>query len=135
GIYECRGVVKKDDGSRSRGYKLVTLRTLSDYVGLITQMGLCPIQVHDLPLCRLLFETTPVLRKGDLLLEDCGFVDGETLTFLKQQRHVDVIVPLKSTMLSYTDAVQLAALQEAWQLHPSRDHQHIAFVQGVEHLL
>src|SRR5262249_20368278 len=47
---------------------------------------------------------------------------------------VDVIVPLKSTMLSYTDAVQLAALQEAWQLHPSRDHQHIAFVQGVEHL-
>jgi hypothetical protein len=134
GTYECSGVVKHNDGSRSRGYKLATLRTLLDHAGLITQMGLCPIQVHDLPLCRLLFETTPVLRKGDLLLEDRGFVDGETLTFLKQQRHVDVIVPLKSTMLSYTEAVQLATLQDAWQPHPSRDHQHIAFVKGVEHL-
>lgn len=134
GTYECSGVVKNDDGSRSRGYKLATLRTLLDHAGLITQVGLCPIQVHDLPVCRLFFETAPVLRQGDLLLEDRGFVDGETITLLKQQRHVDVIVPLKSTMLSYTEAVQLAELQDAWQPHPSRDHQHIAFVQGVEHL-
>jgi hypothetical protein len=28
GTYECSGVVKNDDGSRSRGYKLLTLRTL-----------------------------------------------------------------------------------------------------------
>ena len=134
GTYECSGVVRNDDGSRSRGYKLATLRTLLDHAGLITQVGLCPIQVHDLPLCRLFFETAPVLRKGDLLLEDRGFVDGKTVTFLKQQRHVDVIVPLKAKMLSYTEAVQLAELQDAWQPHPSRDHQQIAFVQGVEHL-
>ena len=134
GTYECSGVVKNDDGSRSRGYKLATLRTLLDHAGLITQVALCPIQVHDVPVCRLLFETAPVLRKGDLLLEDRGFLDGATITFLKQQRHVDVIVPLKSTMLSYTEAVQLAELQDAWQPHPSRDHQHIAFVKGVEHL-
>jgi hypothetical protein len=80
------------------------------------------------------FETTLVLRKSDMLWEDRGFVDGETRTFLTQQRHVDVIVPLQSTMLSYTEAVQLTALQDAWQPHPSRDHQHMAFVQGVEHL-
>jgi hypothetical protein len=134
GTYECSGVVKNDDGSRSRGYKLATLRTFLDHAGLITQGGLAPIQVHDLPLCRLFFETASVLRKGDLLLEDRGFVDGETVTVLKQQRHVDVIVPLKSTMLSYKEAVQLADLQDTWQPHPSRDHQHIAFVQGVEHL-
>jgi hypothetical protein len=134
GTYECSGVVKNDDGSRSRGYKLATLRTLLDHAGLITQVGLCPMQVHDLPACRLLFETAPVLRRGDLLLEDRGFLDGATITLLKQQRHVDVIVPLKSTMLSYTEAVQLAKLQDAWQPHPSRDHQHIAFVTGVDHL-
>lgn len=132
--YECSGVVKNDDGSRSRGYKLATLRTLLDQAGLITQVGLCPIQVHDLPVCRLFFETAPVLRAGDLLLEDRGFVDGATMTFLKQQHHVDVIVPLKSTMLSYHEAVQLAALQDEWQPHPARDHQHIAFVKGVDHL-
>src|SRR4029434_7827621 len=134
GTYECSGVVKNADGSRSRGYKLATLRTLLDHAGLITQVGLCPIHVHDLPLCRLFFETASGLRQGDLLLEDRGFVDGETLTFLKQQRHVDVIVPLKSTMLSYHEAVQLADLQDTWQPHPSREKQHIAFVQGVEHL-
>jgi Transposase DDE domain len=134
GTYECSGVVKNDAGSRSRGYTLATLRTLLDHAGLITQVGLCPMQVHDLPLCRLFFETAPVLRQGDLVLEDRGFVDGETITFLKQQRHVDVIVPLKSTMLSYQEAVQLAELPGVWQPHPSRDSQHIAFVKGVDHV-
>jgi hypothetical protein len=134
GIYECSGVVKNDDGSRSRGYKLATLRTLLDHAGLITQRGLAPIQVHDLPLCRLFFETAPVLRAGDWLLEERGLVDGATITLLKQQRHVAVIVPLQSNMLSYHEAVQLATLQDAWQPHPSREKQHIAFVQGVEYL-
>src|SRR6266481_5959867 len=134
GTYECSGVVKNDDGTRSRGDKLATLRTLLDHAGLITQLGLCPMQVHDLPSCRLLFETAPVLRKGDLLLEDRGFLDGATITLLKQQRHVDVIVPLKATMLSYKEAVQLAVLQDAWHPHPSRAHQHIAFVKGVAHV-
>jgi hypothetical protein len=81
-----------------------------------------------------LFETAPVLRPGALLWEDRGFLEGATLTLLKQPRHVDVIVPLKSTMLSSTEAVPLAERQDTWQPHPSRDHQHIAFVQGVEHL-
>jgi hypothetical protein len=66
GTYACSGVVKNDDGSRSRGYKLAPLRTLLDHAGLITQVGLCPIQVHDLPFCRRFFETAPVLRAGDL---------------------------------------------------------------------
>jgi hypothetical protein len=134
GTYEWSGVVKNDDGSRSRGYKCATLRTLLDHAGLITQVGLCPIQVHDLPLCRLFFETAPVLRTGDLLLEDRGFIDGDTITYLKRQRHIDVIVPLKSTMLSYKEAVQLAELQHEWEPHPSRDDQHIAFVKGVDHM-
>src|SRR4249920_3204246 len=97
GTYECSGVGKNDDGSRSRGDTLATLRTLSDHAGLITQIGLCPIHVQDWPGCRLLFETAPVLRQGDVLWEDRGCVDGATITLLKQQRHVDVIVPLKST--------------------------------------
>jgi hypothetical protein len=134
GPYECRGGVKNDDGSRARGYKLAPLRTLLDHAGLITQVGLCPIHVHALPLWRLFFETAPVLRAGDWLLADRGFVDGATLTFLQQQRRVDVIVPLKSTMLSYHEAVHLAERAGEWQPHPARDHPHIAFVEGVEHL-
>ena len=95
-----------DDGSRSRGYKLATLQTLLDHAGLITQVGLCSMHGHDVPFCRLFVETASVLRAGAVLLEDRGFVDSATMTLLKQQRHVDVIVPLKSTMLSYHEAVQ-----------------------------
>ena len=120
GTYECSGVVKNDNGTRSRGYKLATLRTLLDHAGLITQVGLGPMHVHDLPACRFFFETASVSRKGDLVLEDRGFLDGATMTVLKQQRYVDVIVPLKATMLSYKEAVQLAVLQDAW--HPQSLH-------------
>ena len=132
--YEGSGVVKNDDGSRFRGYKLATLRTLLEHAGVITHVGLCPIQVHDVALCDPLFKTAAVLRAGDLLLEDRGFVDGEMLSYLKQQRQVDVIVPLQSTMLSYQEAVPLAQLQAQWQDHPSREDQQIAFVKGVEHV-
>jgi hypothetical protein len=38
GTYELSGVVKHDDGSRSRGYKLTTLRTSLAHAGLLTQV-------------------------------------------------------------------------------------------------
>ena len=100
GTYECSGVVRNDDGSRSRGDQVATLRTLLDHAGLIPQVGLCPLHVHDWPACRLLCETAPVLRPGDLLLEDRGCLDGATITLLKHQRHVEVIGPLQSKMVS-----------------------------------
>jgi len=58
------------------------------------------MHVHDLPACRLLFETAPVLRQGDGFLDDRGFLDGATITWRKQQRHVEVMVPWKATMRS-----------------------------------
>jgi hypothetical protein len=36
GHYECSGVVKNDDGSLARGYKVATLRTLLDTAGVLT---------------------------------------------------------------------------------------------------
>jgi hypothetical protein len=35
----------------SRGYQLATLRTLLDSAGLLTQVVLSAIQVHDVALC------------------------------------------------------------------------------------
>src|SRR5947208_14312086 len=98
GTYECSGVVKNEDGTRSRGYKLATLRTLLDSAGLLTQVAIAAIQVHDMALCRPLLEEAPVLRAGDLLLEDRGFLDGATLSALKHKRQFDVILPLKANM-------------------------------------
>ncbi|ETW92930.1 MAG: hypothetical protein ETSY1_41485 [Candidatus Entotheonella factor] len=56
---------------------MATLRTLLDHAGLITHVGLCPLQVHDVALCAPLFKSALVLRAGDLLLEDRGLCDVE----------------------------------------------------------
>jgi hypothetical protein len=134
GTYECSGVVKNDDGTYSRGYKLATLRTLLDSAGLLTHVALSAIQVHDMALCRPLLEQAFVLRPGDLLLEDRGFLDGATLSALKRTRQVDVIIPLKANMLATQEAIALADLAGKWDTHPSRAEQTIAWVRGVEHM-
>jgi hypothetical protein len=91
-------VVKNEAGTSARGYKLATLRTLLDRAGLLSQVALSPIPVHDVALGRPLLEQAPVWRAGDLLLEDRGLLDGATLSHMKRQRQVDVITPLKANM-------------------------------------
>jgi hypothetical protein len=134
GTYECSGVVRNEDGTLSRGYKLATLRTLLDSAGLLTQVAMSAIQVHDMALCRPLLAEAPVLRAGDLLLEDRGFLDGATVSDLKRKRRVDVIIPLKANMLATQEAVQLAEMANKWQAHPARADQRIALVRGVDHM-
>lgn len=135
GNYECSGVVKDDDDGRlKRGYKLGTLRTLLDTAGIITQAIVGQIQTHDSKLCNSLVRESTVLREGDLLLEDRGFLDGATITHLKCKRGVDVIVPLRCDMSSYEEAVKLAEMAGEWRKHPTRIAQQIAFVSGVEHV-
>ena len=132
--YECSGVVKNDDGTLSRGYKLGTLRTLLDTAGLLTEVALGSIQTHDLELCRPLLYESAVLRRGDLVLEDRGFLDGQAITYVKQERGVDIILPLKANMHSYHEAVAVAEMAGQWQPHPRRRGQEIALVGTVEHV-
>jgi Transposase DDE domain len=134
GHYECSGVVKNEDGSLARGYKLATIRTLLDMAGVFTQVAVAPIQVHDVEVCRSMLLNSPALRGGDLLLEDNGFMDGALIAALKHQRQVDVIVPLRSKMVAFDEAVRLAEMTGKWQSHPSRAAQQIAFVPGVHHV-
>jgi hypothetical protein len=131
---ECSGGVKNDDGSLARGYKLATIRTLLDTAGVFTQAAVAPIQVHEVEVCRSMLLTSPALRVGDLLLEDNGLMDGALISALKRTRQVDVIVPLRSTMVAFDDAVRLAEMTGKWQPHPSRAAQQIAFVPGVHHV-
>jgi hypothetical protein len=71
-------VVKKEDGTLSRGYKLATVRTLLDRAGLLTQGAMAALHVHDMAWCRPLLGEAPVLRAGALLLADRGFLEGAT---------------------------------------------------------
>jgi hypothetical protein len=126
-------VVKNEDGPLARGDKLATLRTLLDSAGLLTQVALSAIQGHDMALCRPLLAAALVVRAGALLLEARGFLDGATVSHLKRQRQVEVIIPLKANMLATPEAMQLAAMADKWQAHPSRTAQRMAWVHGVAH--
>ena len=97
-------------------------------------MAMAAIEVHDMALCRPWLEAAPVWRPGALLLEDRGLIDGATLSALKRQRQVDVIIPRKATMLATQEAIQLAEMATQWQPHPSRADQTMALVRGVEHM-
>jgi hypothetical protein len=134
GNYECSGVVADEQGQLKRGYKLATLRTLLDTAGLLTQVAVGQIQTHDCKLCGPLLRSSPVLRAGDLLLEDRGLLDGATITHLKVKLKVDVLVPLRSDMLSYAEAVKLAQMAGRWEPHPTRREQQLALVRSVEHV-
>jgi hypothetical protein len=134
GHYACSGVVKNDDGSLARGYKGATRRTLLERAGVLTQAAVAPIQGHDVEVCRAMLLNSPALRGGDLLLEDNGLMDGALIPALKHQRQVDVIVPLRSKMVAFDEAVRLAELTGKWQSHPSRAAQQIAFVPGGPHV-
>lgn len=95
---------------------------------------MAPIHGHDIAGCWPMLMRAPTLRLGDLLLEDNGFMDGELIADLKEQWHVDVIVPLRSTLIAFDEALRLAEMAEDWQPHPSRATPQIAFVPGVEHV-
>jgi len=55
---------------------------------------------HDVALCRPLLERAPVVRAGDLLLDDRGCIDGATFSHLKRKRRVDGIIAAQSHYVS-----------------------------------
>lgn len=137
--YEGSGVVsgKKGNGKEERprrGYKLGSLRSLLDDGGIITGIAFGAIQVHDLELCRDLLMTSPHLKPGDMLIEDMGFLDGKTITRLKKKRKVDVIIPIRSDMQAFSDALATAYWPDSgpWEKHPSRENQEIKQVDHLE---
>ena len=130
---EVNGVEVKE---KTRGYKLGSLRSLLDDGGIITAIAFGAIQVHDLKLCKKLIMTIPHLKPGDMLIEDRGFLDGKTISRLKKKRGVDTILPLRSNMQAYNDAI-VSAYHHAdipWEQHPSRENQEIKKIEHVDYL-
>ena len=140
--YEGSGIArrekKKSDGSVEeevkRGYKLGSLRSLLDDGGIITAIAFGAMNVHDLTLCKDLLMTTPHLKPGHMLIEDCGFLDGKTISKLKKKRKVDVILPLRSDMKAYADSLITAydPFSAPWEQHPTRKYQQIKKVERVD---
>ncbi len=140
--YEGSGIVRRkkkgEDGKEveelKRGYKLGSLRSLLDDGGIITAIAFGSINIHDLTLCKDMLMTTPHLKPGDMLIVDRGYIDGQTISRLKKERKVDVIIPLRSDMKAYEDSLVTAYHPDSgsWEKHPTRENQEIKRIQRVD---
>lgn len=121
--YEGSGVAyskrQKDEAKdRARGYKLSTLRGIVNDSGVIEELRFGPLNVHDLALSEEMLRTTPMLKPGDILINDRGFLSRDLINYLKTHRKVDTYVPLRTNMDAYDVAVKVAQAQNDWYKHP-----------------
>jgi hypothetical protein len=131
--YEGSTVVKDEEGAK-RGYKLATLRGIVGDGGVIEEICFGTITEHDLAVSRDMLLTSPMLKPGDLIINDRGFLSRDVMNTLKRERQIDTYVPLKKNMAAYDEAVRLVRMPETvWHTHPNkkRENQRIAFVSDV----
>lgn len=132
--YEGSGIYKsKRDLRPTRGYKLSTLRGIIGDTGIIEEIRFGSINTHDLELSREMLMTSPVLKSGDILINDRGFISRELINYLKTNRNVDTYIPLRKNMEAYKIAVNDAILKNDWSNHPNkkRINQKITFIEDI----
>lgn len=126
--YEMAGIGRDNDGNVAKGYKLATIRGIVEDSGIIEEICFGAMNIHDLELSKDMLKNTKVFKRGDILINDRGFLDRELTNYLKTERGVDTYIPLKNNMQAYNMAVSAAKLDNKWEQHPTREKQKIAFV-------
>ena len=132
--YEQAGIFHdRHDNSKIRGYKLATLRGIVEDTGLIEEIRFGSINTHDLTLSKEMVKTSAVLKPGDILINDRGFISRDLLNYLKTYKEVDTYIPLKADMDAFVQAVSIAKEQNDWRIHPNpkRKNQFISFVSDL----
>lgn len=130
--YEGAEVIQDGDGVH-RGYKLAVLRGITADTGIIEEVRLTGMRTHDLTACRDMVIESPLLKHGDILINDRGFISREFMNQLKTQKGVDTYIPLKKNMEAYEQAVTIAKSEDKWQKHPNkkRTNQRITLVRSL----
>lgn len=132
--YEGSGIYKsKRDLRPTRGYKLSTLRGIIGDTGIIEEIRFGAINTHDLKLSEEMLRTSPMLKDGDILINDRGFISRDLINYLKSHRHIDTYIPLKKSMEAFQLAVEVAKYKNDWKAHPNkkRNLQFYTFVEDV----
>lgn len=131
--YEGSGIGVDNDNKTARGYKLSTLRGITGDTGIVEDTRFGSIETHDLELSRDILYNSPVLKHGDIIVNDRGFISRDVMNYLKNRRGVDTYIPLKSNMNTYEMAVSTAKMENNWVNHPNknRKNQKIAFVPNL----
>jgi hypothetical protein len=131
--YEKSELLKDDDGNLKRGYKISTLRGLLDYSGVIEEIEVATIKDHDIKASENIILKSPYLKPGDILINDRGYVSRKNINILKNEKEIDVYMPIKSNMNLYKEAIKIAEENNLWLKHPNkkRKNQQISFVESV----
>lgn len=114
--------------TKARGYKLATLRGLVKDSGIIEEIRFGPINTHDLTLSKDMILTSPVLKNGDILINDRGFLSRNIINYLKVNRGINTYIPLRTNMQAYNIAIQIAKEGNVWHKNPKYSNQKIALV-------
>lgn len=117
--YENSEVIH-DDGEAVRGYKLATLRGLLDDSGIIEEIAFGSIKPHDLELSRGILLNSKILKEGDIIINDRGFISRSIMNTLKNDKKVDTYIPAKKNMTIYEQAVMIANAEGKWSPHPNK---------------
>lgn len=117
-----------DDKPPARGYKLATLRGLVYDSGIIEEVRFGPLNTHDLTLSQDMLMTSPMLKNGDILINDRGFMSRDLMNRLKTERGVDTYIPLKSNMEATQIAILAAREENKWEFNPKYPNQKISLV-------
>ena len=131
--YENSTISRDRKGETMRGYKLSSLRGIYNDTGIVEEIRFGTAATHDLALSEDMLKTTKCFNRGDILINDRGFLSRELINFLKNEKCVDTYVPLRNNMTAYYDAVDIAISENNWMPHPNkcRTEQKIAFVPNV----
>lgn len=127
--YQGAGIVRNNEGELEAGYKVVWLQEIIDKKGILVSLKVAPISVHDLVLGKELVKEFPFEENSSLIM-DRGFIDASWITQLKEDRRVDVCIPLRSNMDVTVAAKAMADNQRLWKPHPKRAGQSIASITG-----
>lgn len=117
-----------------RGYKLSSLRGIVGDTGIIEEVKFGTASIHDIELSENILLNSSCLKEGDILIMDRGFISRKMIKHLKEQRKVDVYIPMKKNMSEYQMALALAEELDDWQPHPLREKQMICHVPNVDAL-
>ena len=118
--YENSTIATDRKGEAMRGYKLSSLRGLYNDTGIIEEIRFGTASIHDLAMSEEMLKTTKCFNRGDILINDRGFLSRELINYLKVERGVDIYVPLRKNMWAFNEAIAVAKTENNWIAHPNK---------------
>lgn len=130
--YENASFAYDRRGEKMRGYKLASLRGLYADSGIIEEIRFDTASAHDLTICEDILKNSACLKENDIILMDRGFISRKMIKHLKEERKIDVYIPLRKNMAEFDMAVTMAEELDDWKPHPTREQQMICHIPEVD---